>query len=63
MDTKYNNNIIYQIEMIDTRSNIFEILWNSLNIQKSAIFETFLKLEPKHDAHLQYVFYLCMELR
>ena len=38
MDTKYNNYIICQIEMIDTRSNIFEILWNSMNIQKSAIF-------------------------
>ena len=62
MDTKYDNKIICQIEMIDTRQNIFEILWNSLNIQKSAIFETFLKFEPKQGAHLQYVFYPCMEL-
>ena len=62
MDNKYNKNIICQIEMIDTKSNIFEISWNFMNIQKSAIFETFLKLEPKHGAHLQYVFYPCMKL-
>ena len=48
--------------MIDKRSNIFEILWNSMNIQKSAIFETLLKFKPKHGAHLQYVFYPWMEL-
>ena len=48
--------------MIDTRSNIVEILWNSMNTQKSAIFEIFLKFEPKQGAHLQYVFYPYMEL-
>ena len=49
MYTKYNNNIICQVEMIDTRSNIFDILSNSMNINKSL---PLLKQFLKHDAHL-----------
>ena len=61
MDTKYSNNIICRIEMIDTKPNIFEIFWNSMNIQKSVILNTFLKFEPKLGSHLQHAFYPCME--
>ena len=51
MDTKYNNNIICQIEMIDTRK--------SYEYTKGL---PFFKQFLKHGAHLKYVFYPCMEL-